>query len=42
MKNLLTFGCSFTDNDEEKMVNGKYTEPHKTWPVELALSLIHI
>jgi hypothetical protein len=36
MKNLLTFGCSFTDNDEEKMVNGKYTEPHKTWPVELA------
>ena len=36
MKNLITFGCSFTDNDEEKMVNGKYTEPHKTWPVELA------
>ena len=33
---LLTFGCSFTDNDNEKMVNGKYIEPHNTWPVELA------
>ena len=36
MKNLLTFGCSFTDNDAEKMVHGKYIEPYKTWPVELA------
>ena len=35
---LLTFGCSFTDNDNEnrEMVNGKYLEPHNTWPVELA------
>ena len=35
---LLTFGCSFTDNDNElrEMVNGKYIEPHNTWPVELA------
>tara|TARA_B100001564_G_scaffold321427_1_gene300030 strand:- start:121 stop:870 length:750 start_codon:yes stop_codon:yes gene_type:complete len=42
MKNLITFGCSFTDIDNEYLISNKgktpikYREPHKTWSVELA------
>jgi hypothetical protein len=41
MKNLLTFGCSFTDIDDEHLLSQrggifKYREPPKSWPVELA------
>lgn len=41
MKNLLTFGCSFTDIDDEYLLSQrggifKYREPPKSWPVELA------
>jgi hypothetical protein len=41
MKNLLTFGCSFTDIDDEILLREyeipkKYAEPHNSWPVELA------
>ena len=41
MKNLLTFGCSFTDSDDELISAPnetpiKYREPHTSWSVELA------
>jgi hypothetical protein len=42
VKNLITFGCSFTDIDDEYLISVKgktpikYREPHKTWSVELA------
>ena len=41
MKNLITFGCSFTDIDDEYLLSQKkgifkYQEPHTSWPVELA------
>ena len=48
MKNLITFGCSFTDTDNEKFTESelidfklrfkryKCAEPHQSWPVELA------
>ena len=42
MKNLLTFGCSFTASSGEYLISVKgetpikYREPPKSWPVELA------
>ena len=41
MKNLITFGCSFTDIDGEHLLSQrggifKYREPPKSWSVELA------
>ena len=41
MKNLITFGCSFTDIDDEHLLSQKegifkYQEPHTSWSVELA------